>query len=48
MTKSTKSDALRIQLKTLDSSLVPGSARGSNRPVTIKVTEGDDRVHGES
>lgn len=48
MTKSTRSDELRMQLKSLDTSLVPGSARGSKRSTVLKATTGDDRVHGET
>jgi hypothetical protein len=48
MTRSTKSEQLRLQLKALDFSLVPESARGRVRPVAIKVTEGGDRVFGET
>lgn len=48
MTKSTKSEQLRVQLKSLDFSLTPASATGSKRPVAIKVNEGGDRVFGEA
>ena len=48
MTRSAKSQQLRVQLKSLDSALVPGSSRGAANPLAIKVTFGEDRVHGES
>lgn len=48
MTKSTKSEQLRVQLKGLDASLVPDSTKGNARPLALKVIEGDDRVHGEA
>ncbi|WP_168355758.1 hypothetical protein [Sphingomonas gei] len=48
MTKSTKSEQLRIQLKALDASLVPDSAHGKARTLALKVNYGEDRVHGEA
>jgi hypothetical protein len=48
MTRTTKSEKLRVQLKALDFSLVPESARGRVEPLAIKWTEGGDRVHGET
>jgi hypothetical protein len=48
MTKSIKSEQLRIQLKALNDALVPDSARGRTRSLALKVIAGEDRVHGES
>lgn len=42
----TKAEQLHIQLKDLDSSLIPGSSRNEASPVAPKIDEGNDRWGG--
>lgn len=46
MTKSTRSQTLRGQLKGLDAVLAPQPGRGGAVPMAPKINEGDDRWGG--
>jgi hypothetical protein len=46
MIKSAKSKRLQMQLKELDSALVPASSQASALPIAPKIDEGSDRYGG--
>jgi hypothetical protein len=48
MTKSAKSEQLRMRLERLDAALVPGSSSGDVRPVALKAEAGADKAFCQS